>query len=591
MEEKRIFDILTSYMKKYPEQDTALAKKENGEWRRYSIQEYVNTTNIISFALIKIGIKKNDKVAIISSNRPEWNILDMAIQKVGAITVPIYPTISKDDYKIIINNCEAKLAIIEGLSVLSKIEEIRPEIPSIEHIYTFVKRSEQYPIWDDLISLGKENVDFEELERRESSILPSDCATIIYTSGTTGIPKGVMLSHSNILGQIENLRQTPSKDSTRALSFLPLCHAYERTLVYLYQYLGMSVYYSESIATIAQEMKEIHPTMMTCVPRLLEKIYLKVKQTGNEKKGLARIIFRWAMQLAEKYTVEGRSKLYDMKLRIADKLVYRKIREKLGSDCFDIIVSGAASLQPNISAFFSAIKMPVYEGYGMTECSPVIATSSNVPHGREAGFVGPALPGIEIKISETGEIMCRGHNVMLGYYKLPELTAEVIDNDGWFHTGDLGEFNQYGLLKITGRMKNLFKTSLGKYINPDIIERKFTESNFFENIVVFGENEKYAAALIIPDFDFIKSWCKKHEISYSNDHDMLNNQDVKTRLANEIKRINSFFGDTEKIKRYCFIEDSWTVANGILTPTLKVKRSVVKEKYSNHINKLFHAED
>ena len=578
-------------MKKYPEQDTALAKKENGEWRRYSIQEYVNTTNIISFALIKIGIKKNDKVAIISSNRPEWNILDMAIQKVGAITVPIYPTISKDDYKIIINNCEAKLAIIEGLSVLSKIEEIRPEIPSIEHIYTFVKRSEQYPIWDDLISLGKENVDFEELERRESSILPSDCATIIYTSGTTGIPKGVMLSHSNILGQIENLRQTPSKDSTRALSFLPLCHAYERTLVYLYQYLGMSVYYSESIATIAQEMKEIHPTMMTCVPRLLEKIYLKVKQTGNEKKGLTRIIFRWAMQLAEKYTVEGRSKLYDMKLRIADKLVYRKIREKLGSDCFDIIVSGAASLQPNISAFFSAIKMPVYEGYGMTECSPVIATSSNVPHGREAGFVGPALPGIEIKISETGEIMCRGHNVMLGYYKLPELTAEVIDNDGWFHTGDLGEFNQYGLLKITGRMKNLFKTSLGKYINPDIIERKFTESNFFENIVVFGENEKYAAALIVPDFDFIKSWCKKHEISYSNDHDMLNNQDVKTRLANEIKRINSFFGDTEKIKRYCFIEDSWTVANGILTPTLKVKRSVVKEKYSSLINKLFHAED
>ena len=578
-------------MKKYPEQDTALAKKENGEWRRYSIQEYVNTTNIISFALIKIGIKKNDKVAIISSNRPEWNILDMAIQKVGAITVPIYPTISKDDYKIIINNCEAKLAIIEGLSVLSKIEEIRPEIPSIEHIYTFVKRSEQYPIWDDLISLGKENVDFEELERRESSILPSDCATIIYTSGTTGIPKGVMLSHSNILGQIENLRQTPSKDSTRALSFLPLCHAYERTLVYLYQYLGMSVYYSESIATIAQEMKEIHPTMMTCVPRLLEKIYLKVKQTGNEKKGLARIIFRWAMQLAEKYTVEGRSKLYDMKLRIADKLVYRKIREKLGSDCFDIIVSGAASLQPNISAFFSAIKMPVYEGYGMTECSPVIATSSNVPHGREAGFVGPALPGIEIKISETGEIMCRGHNVMLGYYKLPELTAEVIDNDGWFHTGDLGEFNQYGLLKITGRMKNLFKTSLGKYINPDIIERKFTESNFFENIVVFGENEKYAAALIVPDFEFIKSWCKKHEITYSNDHDMLNNQDVKTRLANEIKRINSFFGDTEKIKRYCFIEDSWTVANGILTPTLKVKRSVVKEKYSNLINKLFHAED
>lgn len=587
MEEKRIFDILKTYMQKHPNQDCALARKENGVWRKYSIKEYVETTDILSYALIKLGIQINDKVAIISGNRPEWNIVDMAIQQVGAITVPIYPTISKEDYLTIINNCEAKLVILEGMAVLNKIEEIRKDIPSLKMIYTFVKRKEEYPIWNDLISLGKENINEKELERRKASVSSNDCATIIYTSGTTGVPKGVMLSHSNILGQIENLRQTPSKDSTRAFSFLPLCHAYERTLVYLYQYLGMSVYYAESLATIAQDMKEIHPTMMTCVPRLLEKIYTKVRQSGLNQKGLKKTIFNWSMRLAEQYKVEGRSCFYNIKLGIADRLIYSKIRQNLGAENFDIIVSGAASIQPNISAFFSAIKMPVYEGYGMTECSPVIATSSNVPHGREAGYVGPALPGVEIKISETGEILCRGHNIMLGYYKMPELTAEVIDKDGWFHTGDLGMLTEYGQLKITGRVKNLFKTSLGKYINPDVIESKFAESGFFENIVVFGENEKFAAALIVPDFSFLKSWCQRHNIKFTNPAEMLNVKEVTDRLGAEVRKINEFFGDTEKIKRFKFIPDEWTTANGILTPTLKVKRAVIKNKYNELINKLF----
>lgn len=586
MEEKRIFDILTTYLQKHPQQDTALAKKENGEWRRYSIKEYADTTNIISYALIKLGIQKDDKVAIISSNRPEWNILDMAIQQVGAVTVPIYPTISKEDYRIVINNSEAKLVVLEGLCVLNKIEEIRDEIPSLKMIYTFVKRGD-YPIWDDLINLGKENQNIEELERRKAAVKSGDCATILYTSGTTGTPKGVMLSHANILGQIENLRQTPSPTSTRALSFLPICHAYERTLVYLYQYLGISVYYAESVATIAQDMKEINPTMMTCVPRLLEKIYLKVRQSGQKQRGISKSIFYWAMNLAEKYTVEGRSWFYNLKLRLADKLVYSKIRKNLGAEHFDIIVSGAASIQPNISAFFSAIRMPVYEGYGMTECSPVICTSSNVPHGREAGFVGPALPGVEVKITGKGEIICRGHNVMMGYYKMPELTAEVIDKDGWFHTGDLGMFNEYGSLKITGRMKNLFKTSLGKYINPDIIENKFTESGFFENVVVLGENEKFAAALIVPDFSFVKTWCEKHNIKFTKNEEMLNIKEVKDRLMREVQKINNLFGDTEKIKRFKFIADEWTTANGILTPTLKVKRTVILQKYHDVISRIY----
>ena len=590
MEEKRIFDILTTYLQKHPDQKIALAKKDNGEWKKYSIREYVDTTNIISYALIKLGIEKDDKVAIISSNRPEWNILDMAIQQVGAVTVPIYPTISKEDYRVVINNSEAKFVMVEGLCVLNKIEDIINDIPSLKFIYTFVKRGD-YPIWDDLLKLGRENQNSEELERRKASVKSSDCATIIYTSGTTGTPKGVMLSHANILGQIENLHHIPSPTSTKALSFLPICHAYERMLVYLYQYLGMSVYYAESVATIAQDMKEIQPTMMSCVPRLLEKIYLKVRQNGQKQKGISKMIFYWAMNLAEKYTVEGRGWFFNIKLAIADKLVYSKIRKTLGAENFDIVVSGAASIQPNISAFFSAIKMPVFEGYGMTECSPVICVSSRLPHAREAGYVGPALPGVEVKIADNGEIICRGHNVMMGYYKQPELTAEIIDKDGWFHTGDLGEFSKYGSMRITGRLKNLFKTSLGKYINPDLIENKFTESGFFENVVVLGENEKYAAAIIVPDFSFLKDWCAKHEIPYTTNEEMIGVKEVKNRLTAEVQKINAFFGDTEKIKRFKFIADEWSTANGILTPTLKVKRAVILQKYGDMINRMYQGGD
>ena len=588
MEEKRLFDILKLYLEKYPNQDVALARKEKNGWRKYSIQEYVEITNNLSYALIKLGIKKNDKVGIICGNRPEWNMLDMATMQVGAISVPIYPTISKDDYRYIINDCGVKLVVLEGSAVLQKIESIKSEAPTLEAIYAIDTKCD-YPTFNELVELGKENQNPEELKKREDSIDEKECATIIYTSGTTGNPKGVMLSHFNIMSQIHNLKQTPSPWSKKAFSFLPICHAYERMLVFLYQYLGMSVYYAESLATIASDLKDVQPTMMSAVPRLLEKIYTKVKQSGKNNKGIKKIIFLWALNLAERYKIDpcNRTWLYNQKLKIADALVYKKIRQTLGAENFDIVVSGAASIQPNIASFFSAIKMPIYEGYGMTECSPVIAVSCNLPHGREIGTVGFALPGVEVKITENKEIICRGHNVMMGYYNQPELTKEVIDEDGWLHTGDLGEINEYGQVRITGRLKNLFKTSLGKYINPDVIEGKFAESGFVENIVVLGENQKYAGAIIVPDFAFLKTWCQKHEIPFTTPKEMINNADVKRRYAEEIKKINQNFGDTEKIKRYELIADEWSVNNGILTPTLKVKRNVVKETYKDLIEMMY----
>lgn len=588
MSEKRLFDILELYVNKYPEQKVALARKEGGKWREYSIQEYIEITNYLSYAFLKLGIKKDDKIAIISGNRPEWNMLDMAIMQLGAISVPVYPTISKEEYGYILNDCGVKIAIIESSSILRKVEEVREELTQLDKIYTLADNSD-YPSFNELVELGKQNQNPEELQRHKDAVDEKDCATIIYTSGTTGTPKGVMLSHFNIMSQVQNLKQTPSPWSKRAFSFLPICHAYERMLVFLYQYLGMSVYYAESLATIASDLKEVHPTMMSAVPRLLEKIYLKVKQTGRSNKGIKKAIFLWALNLAEQYKIDPckRTWLYDQKLKIADALVYKKIRQTLGAENFDIVVSGAASIQPSIASFFSAIKMPIYEGYGMTECSPVIAVSCNEPHGREIGSVGFALPGVEVKIADNKEIICRGHNVMMGYYNQAELTKEIIDEDGWLHTGDLGEINEYGQVRITGRLKNLFKTSLGKYINPDVIEGKFTESGFIENIVVLGENEKYAGALIVPDFAFLKTWCQNHEIKYTSPQEMIKNSEVMKRYATEVKKINMNFGDTEKIKRYELIADEWSTANGILTPTLKVKRSVVKEMYKDLIINMF----
>lgn len=591
----RIFDILDVYTEKWPEQQVALARKENGTWIKYSPEQYQDISRKLAYAFIELGIQPNDKIAIISNNRPEWNMIDMAVQQIGAIIVPIYPTISTEDYLFTINNCEAKFVILEGLSVMNRIEEIRPNTPNLQYVYTMVNR-DKYPYFQQLVELGETHPHPEELEQRKVNVKPEDCATIIYTSGTTGVPKGVMLSHSNLMGQLRGIEHTPAKWSKTAFSFLPICHAYERIMVYMYQYLGMSVYYAESLATLADNMKEIHPTMMTAVPRVLEKMYEKVIQGGNKKKGLERFIFRRAIKLTERYKIDPdeRSAFYNLKIRIADKLVYSKIRAQLGAEHFDIIVSGAASISQKVAGFFSAIKMPVYEGYGMTETSPVIAVSDNSRYGREVGTVGKALPGIELKIADNEEIICRGHNVMMGYYKNEELTKEIIDEEGWLHTGDMGYIDDKGRLFITGRLKNLFKTSMGKYINPQIIEEKFGESKFIENIVVFGEGQKFAAALIVPDMNFIQSWNKRNRLILNKNKkekkekvEALTDAEIKTIIAKEVKHYNTFFGDTEQIKKFEIVNDKWTIENGIMTPTLKVKRKVVQQRYKALIDSMF----
>ena len=601
-EETRLFDILDNYCEKWPDQNVALAKKENGVWVKYSPKQYQEISRNLAYALIELGLQPQDKIAIISSNRPEWNMLDMAIQQIGAIIVPIYPTISKEDYLFILNNCEAKMVILEGIAVMNKIEEILPETPNLKLIYTMSDRG-KYPYYQQLVELGENHPHQDELEQRRNNVKTGDCATIIYTSGTTGVPKGVMLSHSNLLGQLRGIQHTPAKWSKTAFSFLPICHAYERVMVYMYQLLGMSVYYAESLATIADNMKEIHPTMMTAVPRVLEKMYEKIVQSGQKKKGIAGHIFRWSIKLTERYKIDPdeRSAFYNLKIRIADKLVYSKIREQLGAENFDIIVSGAASISQKVAGFFSAIKMPVYEGYGMTETSPVICVSDNSKGGREVGTVGRALPGIELKISEQGEIICRGHNVMLGYYKNEELTKEIIDKDGWLHTGDMGYIDDRGRLFITGRLKNLFKTSMGKYINPQLIEEKFSESKFIENIVVFGEGQKFAAALIVPNFAYIKTWLtqqnklnfnlkqsnKQDKLDFTTKEECIKMKEVKDAISKEVKNYNTFFGETEQIKKFELVADDWTIENGIMTPTLKVKRKIVQQRYKNLIDSMF----
>lgn len=582
----RIFDLLDNYLVNYPNQDAALAAKKNGKWKKISIREYVDAVNDISYGLMKIGVKPGDNVGIVSGNRPEWNMLDMAIMQVGAISIPIYPTISQDDYRHILNHAEMKVIFIEGRDLRRKLEPVMPEVKTLKDIYLFDEEDGNYKFLDQLISLGKANADPEKLAEIKATIKTEDMATIIYTSGTTGNPKGVMLSHSNIVNQLENVKMTPAKWSKVALSFLPLCHAYERMLVYLYQYLGMSVYYAESLGTIAENIKEVQPTMMTAVPRLLEKIYDKLYLSGKKLPFIQRKLYYWAFNLAKKYQLEGNGWWYDQQLKLADKLIYKKWREALGGN-FDIVVSGGSALQSHMGSFFSAIGMPVFEGYGLSEASPVIAVSQRGKHGRKFGTVGPPLPGVEVKLGERDEILCRGHNVMLGYYRDPELTAEVIDKDGWLHTGDIGKFTPEGQLIVAGRLKSIFKTSFGKYVNPEAIESKFTESPFIDNMIVLGENQKFAAALISPDFVYLKSWCGANNLPYTIASEMIQNKEVLKRYEEEIKKYNALFGDFEQVKRWQLVDEEWTQPNGFLSATLKIRRNVLEDHYAEKIAKLF----
>lgn len=586
---ERLFDLLPRYAETFDPKDDVLAYKEDGIWKKIDIVKYRRTVDLLSYGLIAMGVKKGDTIATIMNNRPEWNYLDYAIMMVGAIHVPIYPTISKTEYQYIFNHANIRYVFVTGDEVVKKIKEVVKSCPSTEEIIVIKGKNGERNL-SDIIELGEKNPNPEAVEALKAQIKTNDLATIVYTSGTTGNPKGVMLSHANLISNFTLVSYIPTfGQEGKALSFLPLCHVYERMLNYMYHYLGISIYYAESLATISENIKEIQPDMMCCVPRLLEKIYDKLISTGRKQKGIKRWIYFWAVNLADRFDVNGNNSIwYKLQHRIADKLVYIKWREALGGK-FKIIVSGSASIQPRIVRTFRGAGLPIYEGYGLTETSPVVAVTNPDHNGIKIGTVGPPMRGVKVKIAEDGEILAGGPGVMLGYYKDPELTATVIDKDGWFHTGDIGVFEPEGQIRITGRKKEIFKTSLGKYIAPELIENKVKESPFIDNIMVVGENEKFAAALIVPDFNHLKSWCQIKGYEYTTDEVMVTMPVVKQRIGKVIDKSNAEFGAAEQIKKFDIMPKEWSIATGELTPTLKLKRTFVAEKYKANIEKLFAA--
>lgn len=588
MEITRLFDLLDHYKKNYS-QRSALAYKENGKWIEHSIDEYIENANLISYGLLSLGVKRGENVALISTGRPEWNYVDMGVQQMGAVLVPIYPTISEEDYLFILNNAEVRYIIVESDSLLHKIEHIQAQLPSLKQIYT-INHYEGKANLSDIVALGRRNPAPEKLQQLRDSITADDIATIIYTSGTTGVPKGVMLAHRGIITNVMGIKDSPGKDWTRALSWMPLCHIYERLMNYLYQYLGMTIFYAESIAKVADNAQEVNPYMMAAVPRFIEKMYDKVYRKGEKLKGMKKRIFKWALELGFEYDLnpKHRSTCYELKRRVADKLVYGEIRKALGNN-FHMLVSGGASIQPRLTRFFSCVGLDLYEGYGLTECSPLIAvTNSYAPEGRRVGSVGFVLPGIEVRIDPyTNEISCRGDNVMKGYYKAPDLTAAAIDSEGWFHTGDTGRIDSEGYMYLTGRTKSMFKTSMGKFVNPEVIEEKFKESPFILDMMVVGEGQKFAAAIIAPDFDLLKDWCRRKGIKYTTKEEMVQHKKVLERYQKVLDKYNSLLGNTEQVKRYRLVTEEWCTSNKFLTPTLKIRRGVIEKAYASQIEELF----
>ena len=572
-------------MKEFPKED-ALCGKENGIWIKHSTKDYVDKVNSISYGLMQLGIKKGDCIATITPNRPEWNFLDMAIMQIGAIHVAIYPTISEADYRYILNHADVKLIFVSGWELLRKINNIIEGIPSLtDKVYTF-RNLRGYRHLNELIEIGRANPSPEYLQQIKDSIQPDDVVSIVYTSGTTGNPKGVMLTHRNFLTNIYGvLPIIPVKNNNRILSYLPLCHVYERMMNYTWQYLGMPIYYNENLAKIQEEMVEVQPDIFTTVPRLLEKVYDKILAKGRKLSGVKRKIFFWANDIALNFDF-NQSKSYYRKLKLARKLVLNQWYKALGGN-LDVIVTGGAAIQPMISKVFWAMGVRVVEGYGTTESSPVIAVSDFFKGGLEFGTAGHVLPGTQVRIAEDGEILARGNHVMKGYYKAPDLTAEAIDKDGWLHTGDLGKLTPEGRLKITGRKKEMFKTAFGKYVVPTILENKVSEDSLVDNIMVVGENKQFAAALIVPNFPDLRSWCQNKNINYTTNEEMVQHPEVIKKFKKIIDYYNTQFGETEKIKRFILIGYEWSIQTGELTPTLKLKRNVLLKKYEEQIEKLF----
>ncbi len=567
----------------------ALVTKQDGEWIKTSTDEYIAKANAISRALLHIGVQKYDKIAIISSNnRTEWNIMDIGVLQTGAQTVPIYPTIAEDDYQYILNHSESIYCFVSDAEVLRKVNAIKSNVPTLKEIYSF-NIIEGCKHWTELLELGKDETNQDEVENRKNNVSSEDLATIIYTSGTTGRPKGVMLSHNNIVSNVINSapRIPFEKGNSRALSFLPVCHIFERMILYLYQYYGVSIYFGESIDKISDNIKEVKPNVMSAVPRLLEKVYDSIIAKGTLLTGIKKKLFFWAIELGLRYEPYGANGWwYEFQLKIARKLIFSKWKEGLGGN-LDLMVSGSAALQTRLARIFAAAEIPVMEGYGLTETSPVITVNDTRNFGFKVGTVGKVIDGVTVKIAEDGEILCKGPNVMMGYYKDEKLTSEVISGD-YFHTGDIGEFDADGFLKITDRKKEMFKTSGGKYIAPQLIENTMKQSRFIEQIMVIGDGQKMPAAFIQPSFDFIKEWAKIHKITIgTTNEEIVSNLKVIERIQEEVDKLNEKFGNWEKIKRIELTPDLWTIEGGHLTPTLKLKRKVVMEKYLDLFNKIY----
>jgi len=587
MKVTRIFEILDKISQESPK-EINLAVKRNGKWDTFSTEEYFQNVNFVSYALLELGLKKGDKVSSVSNNRPEWNFLDMALAQIGAVHVPIYPTVSEESFKHIFTHSESRILVLGTKTLYNMIKPYADEVKNIEKVYSF-DEIEGANNFKDLIELGKQNQEKykEELQKIKNEVHEDDLFSIIYTSGTTGLPKGVMLSHKNFITNVMATKDLVPLDSNdKSISFLPLCHVLERMVNYLVQYKGVAVYYAESIDTMGDNIREIKPQHFTGVPRVFEKIFDKIYNKGKELSGVKKNIFFWAVKLADEYDFTGKSAFYKAQLKIADKLVFSKWREALGGQ-IKFIITGGAALQPRIIRSFWAAGIKIVEGYGLTETSPVISVNQEHYPNVKFGTVGPLIETSEVKIAEDGEILFKGPNLMLGYYKDPERTNEVIDSEGWFHTGDIGEFVEGKYLKITDRKKEIFKLSTGKYVAPQVVENRFKESPFIEQIMVVGADERFTAALISPNFEYLNNWCAIHNIICSSRKEMIEHETIIKRLEEEVAKINSGCNKTNKVKKIALVADTWSTETGELSPTLKLKRKIVKEKYKAILDKIY----
>lgn len=583
MEVKRIFDI-PYYSKAHFEKDDFVCDKRNGKWEKISTDEYIRITNQLSRALLKYGIKKGDRIALITSNnRVEWCFFDQAALQIGAVTVPIYPSISSEDCVYNLENSGSKICIVSDEKLFDKINTIKSQLPELKDIFTFddVKDATN---WKELLESGKETDNQQEVETIKDSISEDDLVSIIYTSGTTGKPKGVMLTHKNIVSDVLGCEdRIPYKDSkNKGLSFLPLCHVYERMIIYLFTTNGISIYFAESNEKLSENLKEIKPQYMTVVPRMVEKVYDAIYKRGTEAGGLKSKIFLWSIKVAEKYKIGDSKSLAHI---IADKLVFSKWREGLGGNIITL-VSGSAALSKRLNTMFHAAGIPILEGYGLTETSPVIAVNS-FEH-TKIGSVGRPIKNIDVKIQEDGEITVKGPTVTQGYYKDEKQTKEAFTEDGYFKTGDIGILDKDNFLFITDRKKEMFKTSGGKYVAPQVIENLAKASQFIEQIMVVGDGEKMPTALVQPDFEFAKSWASKNNINIGvSPREIANSNELKAEIEKEISKINVHLGKWEQVKKIELTPEIWTEDNGLLTPTLKLKRKAIKEHFIKLYEKLY----